>query len=219
MQYYQKIHDFKGNDGSSPLGELKFDSHGRLYGVTSSGGSANTGVLFAMNSDGSAFSVLHNFTAAPEGHLVISHDSVIFLVAGNSLYRINTAGQNFQKVMDYPSFTAGKLILLDDQFDPPAIIPSARMATSVNQPASDLQPEPLADIYPNPSASAFNLRVNNEDEEIVEITVADISGRMVAHQRGTTENVLQFGEDLKPGCYIIKVSVGAKSTMTRLIKQ
>jgi uncharacterized repeat protein (TIGR03803 family) len=61
-------------DGSSPYGSLTLDGS-TLYGMTSAGGDANAGTMFQMNTDGTGFSLLHEFAgggtdgSAPNGSL------------------------------------------------------------------------------------------------------------------------------------------------------
>jgi len=51
-----------GGDGASPQGQLTRASNGMLHGTTQSGGSANLGTVFQMNSDGTRYTVLKSFT-------------------------------------------------------------------------------------------------------------------------------------------------------------
>lgn len=54
------IHTFQGTDGHSPNGLVQ-GPNGNLYGTTPAGGTAGKGVVFELSSDGSSFTVLHNF--------------------------------------------------------------------------------------------------------------------------------------------------------------
>lgn len=58
------LHSFTGspNDGNNPNGSLT-PVGSRLYGMTPEGGANSAGTIFSINSDGSGYSVLHNFTA------------------------------------------------------------------------------------------------------------------------------------------------------------
>ena len=61
------LHHFSNGptDGSAPVGALIEGSDGLLYGVTSGGGSSNSGTVFSLNKDGSGFTILRNFASAP----------------------------------------------------------------------------------------------------------------------------------------------------------
>ncbi len=70
---YTNLHSFVGgaSDGSRPLGGTLTLNSGTLYGTTvhggtgSSIGAANDGVVFAINTDGSGYTNLLNFTGGP----------------------------------------------------------------------------------------------------------------------------------------------------------
>ena len=68
--------------GAESLSELEEGPDGRLYGVTSMGGSANRGVAFAIQKSGSGFTVLRSFTGAngrsPSGRLVAPSDGFLY---------------------------------------------------------------------------------------------------------------------------------------------
>jgi uncharacterized repeat protein (TIGR03803 family) len=53
--------DFTNNDGAYPVGGLTLAGDGNLYGVTSQGGSGNTGTIFSVNPTNGEFSVIHAF--------------------------------------------------------------------------------------------------------------------------------------------------------------
>jgi uncharacterized repeat protein (TIGR03803 family) len=80
-----------GSDGGRPQGGLVLSGN-TLYGTTLEGGTNDFGTLFAINTDGSAFTTLHRFTgdtngANPEAGLILS---------GNTLYgTAPNAGANF----------------------------------------------------------------------------------------------------------------------------
>ena len=66
---YQVLHEFAGkpDDGATPYGSLTLVGS-RLYGMTSTGGSGGIsgggsgyGVIFAIDTDGSNYQVLHHF--------------------------------------------------------------------------------------------------------------------------------------------------------------
>lgn len=62
------LHSFTGGtaDGQAPSGDLSY-ANGKLYGITDAGGSANKGVLFSINPDGSSYTLVHSFTDSPDG--------------------------------------------------------------------------------------------------------------------------------------------------------
>ena len=79
-------------NGTAPYGAVTFSPDGsKAYGMTRDGGSLGYGVIFAMNADGSGYTVLHNFGTtpgdgkAPYGSLILSHD-------GTMLYGMTSDG-------------------------------------------------------------------------------------------------------------------------------
>jgi uncharacterized repeat protein (TIGR03803 family) len=60
---YAVIHRFisSGGDAENPEAALTQASDGMLYGTTGVGGTSGSGTVFRMNTDGTAYAVLHNF--------------------------------------------------------------------------------------------------------------------------------------------------------------
>jgi len=66
---FLKLHDFDWDNttnGSLPQGGLTLVGS-VLYGMTTEGGTHNDGCIFKTNTDGSGFTVLHNFAYASSG--------------------------------------------------------------------------------------------------------------------------------------------------------
>lgn len=63
---YVVLHEFSGDDGTTPSGELLWDDH-KLIGVTSLGGSENLGVVYQINEDGTEFKNLLHFGSNASG--------------------------------------------------------------------------------------------------------------------------------------------------------
>ncbi|MGA2178270.1 MAG: choice-of-anchor tandem repeat GloVer-containing protein [Verrucomicrobiota bacterium] len=86
---FQLLHSFAGgaNDGAGPLGSL-IQSGPIFYGMTYGGGSGGNGTVFQLNTNGSGFSVMHQF-AVSEGMWSYG-DSLI--QSGINLYGTCTAG-------------------------------------------------------------------------------------------------------------------------------
>ncbi len=106
---YLILHSFTGLDGAQPAGGL-VSSGTTLYGTTVQGGSVpyfTRGTVFKLNTDGSGFSTIKNFTQAqgaadgPSGDLALSGTTLYgtTYMGGTSnygvLYRIETNGSNY----------------------------------------------------------------------------------------------------------------------------
>jgi uncharacterized repeat protein (TIGR03803 family) len=79
-QTFKTLYSFtNGGDGAQPIAGLT-PSGTRLYGVTTVGGVSSNGTVFAINTDGSGFTVLHTFTgndgSSPWGGLLLSGDTL-----------------------------------------------------------------------------------------------------------------------------------------------
>jgi len=107
------LHSFSGlsnNDGWGPAGGLLF-SGSTMYGATTGGGIGwNTaGAVFSMNSNGTAFKVLHTFNysdgISPMGNLILNGSTLYGTTlsgggsgggGGGTVYSVNTDGNGFQ---------------------------------------------------------------------------------------------------------------------------
>ncbi len=102
------------SDGAYPETELVLSSN-TLYGATEQGGSGGNGTLFKINTDGSGFTLLHNFTnqdgGYPSVHMVVSGTNLFGATrfggsasdtgygGGNgTLFRVNTNGTGFTNI-------------------------------------------------------------------------------------------------------------------------
>ncbi len=92
------LHTFSGSatDGSRPYGSLSYVD-GQLYGMTSEGGTSNTGALFRMDTNGGSFSVLHSFASkldgkTPYGDLLAIGDRLYGTASAGGTGNINGAG-------------------------------------------------------------------------------------------------------------------------------
>jgi uncharacterized repeat protein (TIGR03803 family) len=64
---FTNLYSFSGgNDGATPRGGLILSGN-TLYGTAAYGGTSNWGTVFAVNTNGSGFSVLHTFTGGSDG--------------------------------------------------------------------------------------------------------------------------------------------------------
>ncbi len=106
------------NDGAYPNAGLIQGLDGALYGTTSLGGSADEGVVFKLNLDGTGFAVLHSFTDGPsdglfpESSLIIGTNGGLYgttTLGGASgdgaVFRINTDGSSFAVLYSFGGVT------------------------------------------------------------------------------------------------------------------
>jgi uncharacterized repeat protein (TIGR03803 family) len=107
-QTFTLVHNFDaGTEGAAPMGKLAI-SGGKIYGTSSYGANYGAGAVFSLNTDGTGFTVLHQFngsdgSAIYDGVTVSSNGTTLYGVGywggsaqnwGN-VYKINTDGSGF----------------------------------------------------------------------------------------------------------------------------
>lgn len=108
LHSFGAISYYTNSDGSAPVTELTL-SGGTLYGAASDGGGDESGTVFALNTNGTSFTVLHTFTGGDDG----ANPYAQLIVSGNTLYGAAAEGG---------SAAAGTLFsLYAGPLDPPAI--------------------------------------------------------------------------------------------------
>jgi uncharacterized repeat protein (TIGR03803 family) len=92
---YSVLHDFAmfSGGGMAPYGGLTLDS-GKLYGMAYAGGSSNVGTIFSINTNGSSFNVMRNFTASISNGAYPKSDLTLH---SGMLYGMTTAGGSSSK--------------------------------------------------------------------------------------------------------------------------
>ena len=96
---------YANSDGASPLGTLAV-SGDVLYGTTDFGGTFGVGTIFRLNTDGTGFTNLYNFTNGVDG----SYPQAGMALAGNTLYG-TTSGS-----LPFPNEVEAKYVInLQDQ--------------------------------------------------------------------------------------------------------
>jgi uncharacterized repeat protein (TIGR03803 family) len=60
---FETVHNFRGDDGSDPRGDLILASDGFLYGTTLNGGAAGAGTVYRLDPASGALTTVHSFTA------------------------------------------------------------------------------------------------------------------------------------------------------------
>ena len=78
---------FSNNDGMFPSGALLLSGN-TLFGTAPGGGSENLGTVFALNTDGSGFRILHSFTNNFDG----SAPGAGLILSGNTLFGTDEEG-------------------------------------------------------------------------------------------------------------------------------
>jgi len=104
-------------DGAHPIGGLVL-SNNTLYGTATAGGSSGAGTVFAVNTDGTGLTVLHNFSggsdgASPWAGLILSGSTLYGTTysGGTSgygtVFAVNTDGTGFTNLYSFTGATDG----------------------------------------------------------------------------------------------------------------
>ncbi len=108
---------YANSDGAIPLGTLAV-SGGMLYGTTEIGGTFGVGIIFRLNTDGTGFTNLYNFTngadgSYPQAGMTLSGNTLYGTTSGSqalpndvvakasSIFKINTDGTGFTNLYDF----------------------------------------------------------------------------------------------------------------------
>ena len=113
---YTNLHEFIGgaNDGMAPAACSLTLSNDTLYGMTFNGGTADHGVIFSINTDGSGYTNLHSFTGGAGdgeypygGSLTLSNDTLYGMTYSGGasydgvIFRINTDGTGYTNLHEF----------------------------------------------------------------------------------------------------------------------
>ncbi len=120
------LHAFDGPDGGWPSGNLTV-SGSNVFGMTQGGGDKSNGVVFVMNTDGSAHQVLHNFDTGTAWASLTLCGSVLYgMVEGEgtnglgAVFQINTDGSGYQVLHTFTgadgAYPEGSLMLSGSTF-------------------------------------------------------------------------------------------------------
>jgi uncharacterized repeat protein (TIGR03803 family) len=121
------VFDAFDTNGGEPLGGLVLSSN-TLYGTASLGGDSDNGTIFAVNTDGTGFTVLHTFErsdgAFPQGRLLLSGNTLYGTayyggIANGTVFAINSDGTGFRVLYAFED-SSGMFIPATDGGNPQA---------------------------------------------------------------------------------------------------
>lgn len=73
-------------------------------------------------------------------------------------------------------------------------------------------------VYPNPSNSDFNLKINAGSNEEANVEVVDMFGKKLLQSKMRTNSSIRLGQQLKPGIYFVRVILNGKVNTTKIVK-
>jgi len=76
-----------------------------------------------------------------------------------------------------------------------------------------------AEVYPNPSSTAFTLKIYSDEKEICMVVIRDITGRILESRADILPaSEITCGNDLASGVYLLEVVQGEDRNVVRLVK-
>lgn len=115
---FKKIYDFDETNGSTPLGTLIQATDGKLYGLTSSGGANDYGVLFQYDISTGTYSNKFNFDGTkggnPLGDLIQAKNGLLYGLTSSGgkdnngvLFEYDPAGATYMNKIDFNGTSQG----------------------------------------------------------------------------------------------------------------
>jgi uncharacterized repeat protein (TIGR03803 family) len=110
---FEVKYSFSGGDpqGEQPRGQIVLSSEGTLFGTTTLGGVASSGVIYSIREDGSDYSVIHEFGTRPgeeiypAGGLLLGKDGFLYGTTefggargSGSIFRIRSDGGGYSNI-------------------------------------------------------------------------------------------------------------------------
>jgi uncharacterized repeat protein (TIGR03803 family) len=87
------LHTFgQGTDGKGPIGAVAQGPNGNLYGLCYLGGTAGYGTIYEVSTDGSSYTVLHNFGDGSLPNDGQNPEASLVLGADNNFYGVTNFG-------------------------------------------------------------------------------------------------------------------------------
>ena len=112
---FTKLVDFDSTNGAKPFGSLVKASDGKLYGMTTNGGSSNYGVIFSFDTAGATYTKLLDFDGTngsnPNGSLIQASDGKLYGMSLNGgsgrggtgdgvIFSFDPSSSGYTKLMD-----------------------------------------------------------------------------------------------------------------------
>jgi uncharacterized repeat protein (TIGR03803 family) len=160
---YTVLHNFDNTGGSSPQGNLVFASNKKFYGLTMSGGANGNGVLFNMDTNGTIYTDLHDFTntegSGPYGSLMQASNT--------KLYGLTYGGASFGGGSLFESDLVGAFVKKFDFIGPNGLNPyGSLIETNLTGIDNITGNSNNVVAYPNPSNGRFIIEVERRELRI-----------------------------------------------------
>lgn len=141
-------------------------------------------------------------------------------------YPNSTIGQGFVsfKVKPKPGYVVGDIIpnTASIYFDTNPAIVTNTFNTEFVQTLSTTTFEPNnVAIFPNPATDSFQIRLQNTDENLANITITDVIGKIIKTIKAPIDNQMNIDvADLSQGVYFVEITTGNNlKQVKKLIKE
>ena len=216
---YTKKLEFGGTDfGSHPQGSLIQGSNGKLYGLTSEGGTSDDGVLFEYDPANDTYTKKLDFDGTdkgskPLGSLMHGSNGKLYGMTKEGgdadlgvFFEYDPVSETYTKKLDFDGTDGQKPLfghLIEVNPNPVGI----KTHSLFNQ----------VSIYPNPNQGLVNIDLGSLKDVI--ITVFNVSGQIVYHKENINTSTHQFKLNEAPGVYVLEVSANGEQQQYKLVKE
>ena len=222
-QTYTSLFNFGGSSGSQPYGSLLATNDGKLYGMTSTGGTYNLGTIFTYDIATSAFRKLYDFDgphgANPMGDLMQNSDGYLYGTtrAGGTdtfgvAFKFNPVNGDYQVMADFDNLGTGSS-------------PLGGTFAIVNTEATGIapvtKPEDLS-VFPQPAHNNLTVTFAGATANSAVISITDIDGRNIWGPQTKPLNNAQINLDLsnlEGGVYFLQAATGNDLIIKKIVRQ
>jgi uncharacterized repeat protein (TIGR03803 family) len=221
-QTYTSLYAFNNTDGEAPYGSLLLASDGKLYGMTSSGGTNSLGVIFNFDLVTNTYSKLYDFDSAhgciPMGDLMQSADGKLY--GATSAGGANSSGVIFRFDPVSNAYTD-----INDLSGTTGSAPMGGALAVVNPVLGFINPagnESLS-VFPVPAHDHITVNIGPAKGGNPLLTMTDINGRIVwgpqsAQVNGNSQINLDLGS-LESGIYFLQATTGDNVITKKIIRE
>jgi len=217
---YTKKIDFDGTaKGRYPYGSILEAANGKLYGLTSSGGTSDMGVLFEYDLDTDTYTKKVDFNGTDLGNQ--PYYTTLIQGSNEKLYGMTRLGGNYNYGVLFEYDIATEILTKKLDFD--GVNMGSRAYGSLLEVTTgglsideNFKSNRII-IYPNPSRGLVNIDLNNLKE--VSINIFSICGQLIYRKDViNTTSTYQFQFDKPAGIYFIEINSNQGKQILKLIK-
>jgi len=227
---YKVLKDFNNfSEGMNPNGTLVQASNGKLYGMTTYGGTTNSGTIFSYNPFSGVYKKVKDFDydngGVPKGSLLKGSDGKLYGVTSQGgafddgvAFSFDPVKNIYTKIQDFndsngkaPTYTFfTELLNINNGFSKESIMRENYIA------------KPFIIATPNPAAKIIHVTLNGFKGNI-SLCLTDIQGKILKAENLKTDNTKTLHQqiniaDLPGGAYFLTVRDGRNMQTVKIIK-